>query len=144
MTIKSIKIEKSSIALIQLRRSIQLHNIGDYISSITLAGAANEIFENLAKRKHGKTALDLDKSFSDGLAELLNKNKVSKDKIKQIDNGIKNQLKHNNSGENDEIEADYHHEAKCLIDSAIRNFWIFSDNRITDRIINKYVNAEWN
>ncbi len=43
-----IKIEKSKLALIQLRRAIQLFNAGDYIYALTLAGSANEIFGEFA------------------------------------------------------------------------------------------------
>jgi hypothetical protein len=44
------KISKIDIALIQLRTAVQLYNKGNYISSITLAGASEEILGQIAKK----------------------------------------------------------------------------------------------
>jgi len=138
-----IKIEKSKLALAQLRRAIQLFNIGDYICALTLAGAANEILGQLAKIRKGYNTLDIDKAFWDGIADMFNKNRPSKDKINQVNNRIKNSTKHHDSAINTIIEANFLFESQCHIDSAIRNFWIAFDQPPKDRIINNYVNWQW-
>ena len=127
----------------QLRRAIQLFNQGDYISSLTLAGAANEILGELAKNRHGYNTLDNDKWFWDGIADMFNKGRPSKDKIKQVNNRVINSLKHHDSDLDTIVEADFEIESQCHIDSAIRNYWIAFDQPPMDRIVNKYVNWHW-
>lgn len=138
-----IKMEKSKLALIQLRRAIQLFNVGDYICALTLAGAANEILGELAKNRQGYNTMDIDKWFWDGISDMFNKNRPSKDKIKQVNNRVKNSLKHHDSDQDTKVEADFEFESQCHIDSAIRNYWIAFDLPPKDRIVNKYVNWQW-
>jgi hypothetical protein len=45
----SHSISKIDIALIQLRTAVQLYNKGNYISSLTLAGASEEILGQIVK-----------------------------------------------------------------------------------------------
>jgi hypothetical protein len=137
------KIAKSKIALIQLRRAIRLFNSKDFISAVTLAGAANEILAQMAVKKLGYNTLDGDKRFWDGMAEFLGKNKPSKGKIKQVNNRIRNSLKHHDIFDDISIEADFEFEAQCQIDSAIKNYWIAFDKPVKDRIVNSYVNWQW-
>lgn len=137
------KIEKSKIAIIQLRRSIKLFNIADFISSLTLAGAANQIFADYAFRTKGYNTLDGDKHFWDSIAEMTGKNKPSKGKIIQVNNRIRNSLKHHDYNAVEIIAADFEFEAQCQIDSAIRNYWIAFDSPPKDRIISNYVNGHW-
>lgn len=138
-----IKIDKTAIAIIQLRKAIQLFNRGDYISSITLAGAANEIFGQFASKLQGYNTLDGHKYFWDGFAEMSGKNKPSKDKIKLVENRIRNQLKHHDQPVDVPVIADFHFEAQCQIDSAIRNYWIAFEIPLKDRIVNRYINCYW-
>lgn len=137
------EIEKSKIAVVQLRRAIQLYNAGDFISSLTLAGAANEIFAQFATHRQGYNTLDGDKSFWDSFAQMTGKNKPSKDKIKHVNNRIKNALKHHDKFEDEIIKADFEFEAQSHIDYAIRNYWIAFDKPLKDRIVNNYVRNEW-
>jgi hypothetical protein len=139
----TLKIEKSKVALDQLRRSIQLFNIGDFISSLTLTGAANEILGQLAKFTKGSNTIDHDKWFWDGVAEYYIKDKPSRDKIIISNNHIKNSIKHHDSSDDTIIEADFKFEAQEHIDSAISNYWIAVDKPSRDRIINNYINWQW-
>lgn len=143
MTTDTIKLEKSVIALNQLRNAIRLYNKEEYISALTLAGASNEILGQLAIKRQGYNTLDNDKWFWDGIAEIFNKNKPSKDKIKKVNNRIKNQLKHHDSEDDIVLEADFKFESEFQIDSAIRNYWIAFEKPPKDRIINNYVNWNW-
>jgi hypothetical protein len=138
-----MEITKLQLAQIQLRRAIQLFNAGDFICAITLGGAANEILSVFAEKRQGHSTTDHDKWFWDGMAESLNKNKPSKGKIVQVNNRIKNSLKHHNTKENTIIEADFKFEAQEQIDKAIRNYWIALKEPPKDRIINNYVNWYW-
>ncbi len=52
--------EKKDIALIQLRSSAKLYKSGDYISAITLAGAAEEILGCIAKARTKTNELEKD------------------------------------------------------------------------------------
>lgn len=143
MKYPTTKIEKSKIALVQLRRSIQLYYRGDFISSVTLAGAANEILGQLALKRKGSNTLDHDKWFWDGMSEILNKSKPSKHKIKHGNNRVKNNLKHHDVAEDTTLEADFEFEASSQINSAIRNYWIAFGEPAKDRIISRYVKNEW-
>ncbi len=143
MIIPKIKFQKSQIAIIQLRRAIQLYNTGDFISSLTLAGAANEILGQFALKRQGYNTLDGEKHFWDEIAEMAGKNKPSKEKIMQVNNRIKNMLKHHDWNINETVEADFPFEVQCHIDSAIRNYWIAFDKPLRDRIVNKYIESYW-
>jgi hypothetical protein len=143
MVINATITEKSEIALIQLRRAIQLFNNGDFICSITLAGAAEEILGKLALNRRGYNALDGDLNFFDDLSQMLKKKKPTKENVFSVLNRVRNELKHHNSDLNKHIEADFEFEAQCLIDRAIRNYWIAYDKPPKDRIINNYVHWAW-
>lgn len=143
MEVKKTQIKKSKIALIQLRRAIQLYNSGDFISSLTLAGASNEIFGQFALLHQGYNTLDGEKHFWDGIAKIYRKSKPSKEKIKKVNNRIKNELKHHDVINDEIVSADFQFEAECHINNAIRNYWIAFDHTPKDRIINRYVEKEW-
>ena len=143
METDKIILRKSQIAIIQLRRAIQLFNSKDYISAITLAGAANEILGKIAVERQGYNTLDGDKRFWDGIAQVLGKDKPSKDKIKKINNRTKNVLKHHDGPADNLFDADFEFEAQLQIDSSIRNYWIAFDSPVKDRIIDRYVKWYW-
>ena len=143
MATDKAKLKKSQIAVIQLRRAIQLFNSADYISAITLAGAANEILGQFALKKQGYNTLDGDKKFWDDIAQIVGKNKPSKDKIKQVNNRTRNNLKHHDDSDDNFVEADFEFEAQVQIDSAIRNYWIAFDLPLRDRIVDRYVKWYW-
>lgn len=135
--------EKTDIALTQLRKAIQLFNKNDFICSLTLAGAAEEILGKIALKRKGYNISDLDKSFWDGFAELQNFEKVSKEKIMKVSNRLKNELKHNDIGENTWVEGDFCFSSQDKIDKAINNYLIAYDKFPKDKIINTYVNHNW-
>jgi len=135
--------EKKDIALIQLRRAIQLFNQGDFVSSTTLAGAEEEILGKIALKRTGTNALDVDLHFWTQMADFFGKTKPSKKKVYDVLNKSKNELKHNDSGENKYVETDFEFDALCLIDRAIRNYCLAYNRKPNDRIINKYMNVHW-
>lgn len=139
-----IGLEKKDIAIFQLRKAIQLFNTKDFICAVTLAGAAEEFLGKIAKKRSGTTALEAESHFWDQLAAIINKSKPNRKKVIAVLNRTRNELKHNDTGENLYLESDFEFEAQCIIDRAIRNYWIAHDRPIRDRIINRYVRFHWN
>jgi len=143
MALRKVRISKAKIAMLQLRSAIQLFNKREYVSSITLAGAADEILSQLAFKNRGHNTLGGEKYFWDSFASMYNKPQPSKDKIRRLNNRIKNNLKHHDANADLHVEADFEFEAQSLIDSAIRNYWIAFDSAPKDRIVTNYVNWQW-
>jgi hypothetical protein len=108
--------EMTEIALIQLRRAIQLFNSGDFVCSATLAGAAEEILGKIAGRRYGLNALEADAEFLGQVADLFGKPRPDLKKVAPILNRHRNTLKHNDSGENAWYEAHFAEETQNLID----------------------------
>ena len=137
-------LEKKDIAITQLRKAIQLFNAKDFICAATLAGAAEEILGKIAKKRSGTSALEGESHFWDQLATVVNKPMPDRKKVIAVLNRTRNELKHNDSGENLFFETDFEFEAQCLIDRAIKNFWLAYDSPLLDRIIDRYVRFYWN
>jgi hypothetical protein len=135
--------EKRDLAIKQLRRAVQLFNQGDFVCAATLAGAAEEVLGRIARKRTGKTALDGDAHFWSQLAGIVGKPPPDRKKVVEAHNRLRNQLKHNDSGDNDWVTADFEFESQGLIDRAIRNYWLAYDTPPADRIINHYVNFHW-
>jgi len=135
--------EKKDIALVQLRTSVQLFNKSDFICSATLAGAAEEILGKIAKKRSGTNALEGDEYYFKQLAEMHGKPPPNRKQVIEKFNRFKNQLKHNDSGENEYISADYEFEAQDLIDRAIRNYLLAYGEFPKDRVVRNYVNFHW-
>ncbi len=134
----NIGMEKRDIALAQIRRAIQLFRKSDFVCAATLAGAAEEILGRIAKKRSGNNALDGEEAMAEGLAELLNVATPDKATIRSVVNRARNECKHNDSGENGWISADFEYEAQCLIDRAIRNWLLAYGSFPKDRIIAAY------
>lgn len=104
-------ISKIDIAIIQLRTAIQLYNKENYISAITLAGASEEVLGQIAKDKSGTNALLDDKVWMDQVSNHFKKPRPAFKKVAHLRNKIKNELKHNDKGENKEINHDFQFDA---------------------------------
>jgi len=135
--------EKRDLALIQLRRAVQLHNQGDFVCSVTLAGAAEEILGRIAQKRAGTTALEGHEHFSSEIAGILGVPPPEKKDVRDAHNRTRNELKHNDDGENAWLKADFEFEAQALIDRAICNYWLAYDTAPTDRVIANYVRFYW-
>ena len=131
---------KIDIALKQLRTAVQLYNKGNYISSLTLAGASEEIFGQIAKSKSGTNALEDDKVWTDQIADYFKKQRPALRKVASIRNKVKNEVKHNDTGENEEINSDFRFEAETFILGAIRNYELAVGTIPNDRIIKSFWN----
>jgi hypothetical protein len=92
--------EKRDLAMRQLRRAVQLFNQGDFVCAATLAGAAEEISGRIAHKRTGTTALDRHSHFWSELAGIFGKPPPERKKVVEGHNRGRNQLKHNDSGDN--------------------------------------------
>ena len=127
--------EKRDIAIKYINAAARHYRDGDYICSITLSGAAEEILGKIAKKRTFTNQIEGEvvylKSLYDYFSIQKPINKVLVDRI----NKIKNELKHNDSGENDWVEADFELEAALLFVKAIKNYFNcfeeFPDDRVT-------------
>jgi hypothetical protein len=135
--------EKRDIALRQLRRAVQLFNQRDFVCATTLAGAAEEVFGRIAQKRTGTTALDGHAHFWSQLAGIVGKTPPDRKKVAEAHNRLRNQLKHNDSGDNEWVTADFELEAQDLIGRAIGNYCLAYGIPPGDRIINYYVNFYW-
>jgi hypothetical protein len=135
--------EKRDLAMRQLRRAVQLFNQGDFICAATLAGAAEEILGRIAQKRTGTVALDGHAHFWSQLAGIVGKAPPDRKRVIEVHNRLRNQLKHNDGGDNEWVTADFEFEAQDLIDRAIRNYWLAYDTLPVDRVINHYVNFHW-
>jgi hypothetical protein len=117
------KISKKEIALIQIKSSARHYNNQDYISCITLAGAAEEILGEIAKKKNGFNQLENDIKYTQSLSHFLSKDLPKTKAIIKDRNVTKNDLKHNDIGENLIIEADFENEATTFFVAAIKNYF---------------------
>ena len=136
--------EKKDIAITQLKKAIQLFQEKEYICAVTLAGAAEEILGKIAKKRSTTKALEGELHFWNQLSDIVGKSKPDKKKVIEVLNRTRNELKHNDLGENIIIEADLEIEAQCLIDRAIRNYWLAYDTPLREQIIDSYVQIYWN
>jgi hypothetical protein len=128
--------EKKDIALIQLRAAAKHYNARDYICSITLSGAAEEILGKIAKIKVGTNQLEKEVTYLRSIYIYLSGQSPSdKDLINGI-NKVKNKLKHNDSGINEWVDADFENEAALLFVKAVKNYFDCYDEPPKDRIVN--------
>lgn len=132
-----IIMEKREIAIKQLRAATKHYNEGDYICSITLSGAAEEILGKIAKKRTGRNQLDREIQYLREVYKYLTGNAPdNKDLIKKI-NRIKNELKHNDSGKNEWLEADFENEAAGMFVKAVKNYHDAYNEFPPHKIINK-------
>ena len=108
-------ISNLDIALVQLRTAVQLYNKNNFISSITLAGAAEEILGQIAKDNTGQNNLIEDKIWLDQIMDHFKKPRLGLKIIAKRSNEARNNLKHNDSGKiTDVIHVGFFQSDNCL------------------------------
>ncbi|MFA6261448.1 MAG: hypothetical protein WC760_08270 [Bacteroidia bacterium] len=130
--------KKIDIALIQLRTSIQLYNKDNFIAALTLAGAAEEILGKISKKNSKTNAAIEEKIFIDQIADIYKKDRPSYNKVLNLRHKLKNEIKHNDRGDNDDIIHDFKCEAETFILGAIRNYELIFREIPNDRIIKSF------
>jgi signal transduction histidine kinase len=114
---------KRRIALIQLERSVELFEAGDFISALTLAGAAEEIFGRMVRRKGKEPRVEYNAEWIGSLYDWAKKPRPSKKQLIVIQNKIRNELKHQDDGRNVRVSANFEIEAEDMILRAMFNYF---------------------
>lgn len=127
--------EKRDIALTQLRAAAKCYNSEDYVSCVTLAGAAEEILGQIAKKRTGINQLDNETNYLIGVYQTLTGQVLSDKDARQRINKTKNELKHNDNGENSWRNTDFENEAALLFVKAVKNYYSSYNKLPADRII---------
>ena len=105
---------------------------------------SEEILGRIAKKRAGTTALEGHGHFWSQMAPMFGKSPPTMQKVADSHNRVRNQLKHNDPGDNEWVTANFESEAQDLIDRAIRNYQLAYETPPTDRIIKNYVEFYWN
>lgn len=126
--------EKRDIAIKQLKAAARHYNSGDYICSITLAGAAEEILGRIAKKRTKTNQLEVEVVYLRSIYEYFSGRKPSDKELIQKINKVKNELKHNDSGENAWVDADFENEAALLFVKAMKNYFICYNEFPSDKV----------
>jgi hypothetical protein len=109
------------IAERQLLAAIRLWHEGDYVSAITLAGAAEEILGKRLRKKGKEPSFDNIKSSIMALSQTLgDENQKTEKVVADLLNQTKNELKHY-SGD-DHLEFDLLEDSIELLERAITNY----------------------
>lgn len=127
--IKNKKITKETVAIIQLCDAIYLFNSEKYISAISLAAAAEEIFGVLSKRKTGSNSLEIESAL---FRMALNEKSYPPKR-----NRIRNELKHFDEDHQLEYES-FKKTALIHISGAITNYKLFKKKLPSQKIILAY------
>jgi len=115
------KLTKLEIAEAQLFHSVELYLANDHlVSSITLAGAAEEILGMLVKRKGDANALEEKIETLCKMFEFVFKEPADPKKFVELRNKARNELKH--IGNSEIIELNLEDEAVKLLNRAIKNY----------------------
>jgi hypothetical protein len=116
---------KNQIALVQIHRALRCYRIHrDYVSAITLAGAAEEICG--AELKRGKKSHALDERiwiFQSVETVLLGRSATDRKTLNPRLNRTRNELKHWNDSSIQSLDLDWRGEAEEMLDRAISNFF---------------------
>jgi hypothetical protein len=118
------RITKRRIGIIQLESSLYLLlNRNDPGSALTLAAAAEEIFGKLSM-KHGNTPVVEDwAEYIGSFYDFFKKPRPPKKALIHAHNKIRNELKHNDSGKNYFVIADFQQDAEDMIIRAMKNYF---------------------
>jgi hypothetical protein len=117
-----VDLTKVACAKIQLKTAIRLFAERNYVASITLAGAANEIFGQIADGKTGVNAVKAVKSMYDILSSFQKVNRMSLKTVLHDLNCGYNEMKHNNSKGNYPVILNFEYEAYEQIIGALMNY----------------------
>ena len=115
---------KLQIAETQLEQALRLFEEGDFLSAITLAGAAEEILGRLLEADGRPSAYSDMKRTTADIHKRMFDSEANEKKLSEILNGIRNGLKHLGSGEKMEFEAEEY--AVDILDRAVSNYFFLT------------------
>ena len=122
-----MQLSKLDIATIQLDRAIVLFlDATDFVSAITLAGAAEEILgklaENIGKKNALNELIDASKAMEE---QMYGESEGKRSEYVSLANYYRDRLKHINDGEDLHFSVD--HEAASLISRALDNYYLLDE-----------------
>ena len=137
-----MEVSKKEVAILQLCDAINLFKRERYISSITLAGASEEVLAQLLSRQKRKTvfryytAEELEAGTFDMFEHFFGvKNYYS------YRNKIKNELKHHGDKKNKEVlSGDFRQVALNHISAAVQNYKMMNGQLPNEEIITEFCN----
>jgi hypothetical protein len=127
--------EKRDIAIKQIKAAARHYNKQDYVCSITLSGAAEEILGRIAKKRTNTNQLEGEVVFLRSIYDYFSGQKPPDKELIQKINKVKNELKHNDSGVNLWVDADFENEAALLFLKAVKNYFDCYKEFPNDRIV---------
>ncbi|GAB1267482.1 hypothetical protein NBRC116493_07350 [Aurantivibrio infirmus] len=114
--------KKVDIAKAQLDAAIKLYFIGDeYFSSITLAGAAENVFGSILKLLGKEPALYSFARTERMIVQALHGEEVDENELRKAMNDVRNNIKHFSGLGEQEISLDPKESAEHMINRAISN-----------------------
>lgn len=117
--------EKRMIALTQAERALRLYfEERDYISVITLAGAAEEIFGKLLSAAGGENSLQQLERAVDQMYRHLVREPIKSSDVARRANRARNHLKHHDPASPSTVTLDAKTEAEDLLERTIANYWM--------------------
>lgn len=123
--------DKQTVATHQLETALRLFfEAADYLSVITLAGAAEEILGKLLAAKGIENSLDNLKTAVSAIHEHLYGEPLTKTAAAQRANLARNHLKHHDPDDSPTVTLDAKQEAEDLLNRGIDNFWLL-EKRLT-------------
>lgn len=116
-----LNLSKLDIALAQVERAIVLAlDESDFVSAVTLAGAAEEILGSLLKLEGKQSSYGGLKRTLEYVHENVQVEKLSGKEFNALANGVRNHFKHHSNTET--IEVDAEQEACNIVCRAIGNY----------------------
>ena len=109
------RLTKRRIALIQMEQSLNMLEVGDPVSALTLAGAAEEILGRAAVRKRKEPRVEYLADWDGSFFDWAGKPRPSKKELVKLQNRVRNELKHQDDGRNTTIVADFVFEAENML-----------------------------
>jgi len=134
------KFKKSEIAIYQLKSSIKLFTEGDYVSALTLSGAAHEIISNMCRARGLNWNFRFPAEVAPKLESLSSFPEELEKFIYDFLHKTKNKLKHHNSFKDQSVQADFYFEAEMFILSTIDNYKILFNKLPEDNLIIAFYN----
>ncbi|MDN4571917.1 hypothetical protein DBB29_24980 [Pandoraea cepalis] len=110
-----MELSKQDAAMHQLNVAIQLFLAGDYLASLTLAGAAEDIFAGLCRLKGLTTAADSIADFHVNDTDPALTHKERRGVLFKVMNRGRNQAKHANTVGEDLVDVDQIHPLQMLM-----------------------------
>jgi hypothetical protein len=127
-----------------MRRAILLLGEGDFISALTLAGAAEEILGMMVAKKGNSTAMEDFAVRERRLWEWFFASKrprirmPTEASLRRGLNRLRNEFKHNNAGKNARVFGNFEEAAEQMLLRCIRNFLKLYGRPPRDKVISTW------